>query len=57
MQLAKDHSKEQTVLLVTLNIRKSHNEGNTWITDGWTTDDCIVLYLFTFYKSLQKMWN
>jgi hypothetical protein len=39
MQLAKDHNQQQTVVLMMLNVRKSHNKGITWIADGWTTND------------------
>ena len=39
MQLTKDHSQQQTVMLAMLNVRKLHKEGITWIADGWTTND------------------
>jgi hypothetical protein len=44
MQLAKDHSQQQTVVLVMLNVRKSHNDGVTGITDGWTTEDLVFVW-------------
>lgn len=39
MLLTKDHNRQQTVVSVVLNVRKSCYEGITWISDGWTTND------------------